>query len=77
MNVRENRRGNRRIENPVPLAILGTRHRTKTNKTHKKNKKQKTKNKKQQHTEQHREPKKDEQHRPHQHPGVNTGALEA
>jgi hypothetical protein len=44
MNVRENRRGNRRIENPVPLAILGTRHRTKTNKTHKKNKKQKTKN---------------------------------
>jgi hypothetical protein len=42
MNVRENRRGNRRIENPVPLAILGTRHRTKTNKTHKKNKKQKT-----------------------------------
>jgi hypothetical protein len=44
MNVRENRRGNRRIENPVPLAILGTRHRTKTNKTQKKTKK---KNKKQ------------------------------
>jgi hypothetical protein len=44
MNVRENRRGKRRIENPVPLAKLGTRHRTKTNKTQKKTKK---KNKKQ------------------------------